>query len=167
MVQGLTQFVVSAVSAPGWLSRDLIVWAGVVFGILGTGMIAMINAYVRPFSRTGLFDKAVTDLSLPLETSVEQDFQAGCQALAANQLRRAIELFDQVIAAEPNCAEAFQNRGRAQANLGNRAPAARDLLEANDRYDQQGTKAGVDQVKQDLSLIAQGSQPAPGEQAAK
>lgn len=167
MVQGLMQGVVSAVSAPGWLSRDLMVWAGVVFGILGTGMIAMINAYVRPFSRTGLFDEAVTDLSLPLETGVARDFQAGCQSLGANQLRRAIELFDQVIAAEPNCAEAFHNRGRAQANLGNRAPAARDLLEASDRYDQQGTKSGVDQVKLDLSLIAQGRRAEPGEQATK
>jgi regulator of sirC expression with transglutaminase-like and TPR domain len=55
---------------------------------------------------------------------------------------------------EPRCAEAFQNCGLAYANLGTDDLAAKALVRASEAYDQQGTKEGLDMVKQQLEQLA-------------
>ncbi|WP_088430860.1 hypothetical protein [Halomicronema hongdechloris] len=140
------------------VSLEFWVWLVVIGGTLAVGMISMSRAYLRPPSKTLLFPRPQPQSSLPLSQAARLSFEQGCEAFKQQQFRRTIDRFAQVIAAEPNCAEAFHNRGLMQANLGNDNYAIADLLQASDLYDRQGTKAGLEQVKAQLQQMATRSQ---------
>ncbi|NJL48187.1 MAG: hypothetical protein HC929_12765 [Leptolyngbyaceae cyanobacterium SM2_5_2] len=92
--------------------------------------------------------------SVPVGERARTQLQAGCDAFRRGRFNRAVTEFMAVMTAEPACAEAFHNYGLACANLGNDGLAVQALVKASDLYDQQGTKAGLDQVKQDLEQLA-------------
>lgn len=133
---------------------ELVIWLSVVLAILGFGMGSMVWAYRRPLGNSALFPAPVTDLSTPMSESARAQFEAGCAGFAQGHYLDAIDEFRAVMAAEPGCAEAFHNGGLAYANMGTDGPAVQALLKASELYDQQGTKAGLDLVKQQLEQIA-------------
>lgn len=130
-------------------------WLVLVTTILGIGATAMINAYARPKIRTISFPEAIAQPSTPLNSEAIAWFEQGCNVHNTGSYRESSDLFSQVIQQESTCAEAFHNRGLAQANLGNYNLAVSDLLKASHLYDRQATKAGVDRIKQDLEVLAQ------------
>ncbi|MEB3291062.1 MAG: hypothetical protein VKI82_14185 [Leptolyngbya sp.] len=136
------------------MSTELMTWLVVVLGILGFGMGSMLVAYRRPLGVTALFPAPIADLSLPLGDRARALFQAGIDAFERGRYAQAIGQFSQVMELEPACAEALHNGGLAYANLGNDNLAVQALLQASDRYDQQGTKAGLDRVKYALEQVA-------------
>ncbi|MFE4107453.1 hypothetical protein [Almyronema epifaneia] len=137
------------------VSTEFWVWLGLVTAILGFGATAMINAYARPKLDAVLALTAIAKPSTPLNSDAIAWFDQGCNVYNHSQYRESSELFSQVIQQEPTCAEAFHNRGLAQANLGNYNLAVADLLKASELYDRQETKVGIDRVKQDLEVLAQ------------
>jgi hypothetical protein len=140
---------------------ELAIWLSVVLGILGLGMRVMVWAYRRPLGNSPLFPAPVVQLSVPLGDAARAQFEAGCAAFAQGRYPAAVDQFAAVAAAEPTCAEAFHNGGLAYANLGTDGPAVQALLTASDLYDRQGTKTGLDLVKQQLEQLAgrRGSRP--------
>ncbi len=136
------------------MSTELITWLVVVLGILGFGMGSMLLAYRRPAGATVLFPAPVTDLSAPVADQARALFEAGVADFERGRYPQAIGQFSQVMELEPTCAEALHNGGLAYANLGNDNLAVQALLQASDRYDQQGTKAGLDRVKYALEQVA-------------
>ena len=136
------------------MSTELITWLVVVLGILGFGMGSMLLAYRRPAGATVLFPAPVTDLSAPVADQARALFEAGVADFERGRYPQAIGQFSQVMELEPACAEALHNGGLAYANLGNDNLAVQALLQASDRYDQQGTKAGLDRVKYALEQVA-------------
>jgi hypothetical protein len=133
---------------------ELAIWLSVVLAILGFGMGVMVWAYRRPLGNSPLFSTPVVDLSIPLSDDGRVLFEAGCTAFAQGQYPAAIDQFIALMTAEPDCAEAFHNGGLAYANMGTDGLAVQALLKACDRYDRQGTKPGLDLVKQQLEQIA-------------
>ena len=133
---------------------ELAIWLSVVLAILGFGMGIMVWAYRRPLGNSALFPAAVVALSVPVSDEARAQFEAGCAAFAQGRYPAAIDQFTAVMAAEPSCAEAFHNGGLAYANMGTDGTAVQALLKASDLYDQQGTKPGLDLVKQQLEQIA-------------
>ena len=136
------------------MSTELITWLVVVLGILGFGMGSMLMAYRRPSGAAVLFPAPVTDLSMPVPEQARVLFQAGVDAFERGRYAQAIGEFSQVVELEPTCAEALHNGGLAYANLGNDNLAVPALVQASDRYNQQGTKAGLDRVKYALEQVA-------------
>ncbi|NJL87123.1 MAG: hypothetical protein HC886_15945 [Leptolyngbyaceae cyanobacterium SM1_1_3] len=130
-------------------------WLILVSTILGVGATAMINAYARPEMGMVAFSEAIAESSTPLNADAIAWFEQGCNAHSRGSYREAGDLFSRVIQQETTCAEAFHNRGLAQANLGNYNLAVSDLLKASELYDRQGTKAGIERVKKDLEVLAQ------------
>ncbi|MGB3310056.1 MAG: hypothetical protein WBG32_13295 [Nodosilinea sp.] len=133
---------------------ELAIWLSVVLAILGFGMGVMVWAYRRPLGNSALFPNPVTDLSMPIGDDARTQFEAGCADFAQGRYPAAIDRFTEVMTTEPNCAEAFHNGGLAYANMGTDGVAVQALLKASALYDQQGTKAGLDLVKQQLEQIA-------------
>ncbi|MFH7244406.1 MAG: tetratricopeptide repeat protein [Spirulina sp.] len=136
------------------MSTELITWLVVVLGILGFGMGSMLVAYRRPAGAAVLFPAPVTELSMPMTERARTLFQAGLADFERGHYAKAIGQFSEVIALEPTCAEALHNGGLAYANLGNDNLAVPALVQASDRYDQQGTKSGLDRVKYALEQVA-------------
>lgn len=136
------------------MSTELITWLVVVLGILGVGMGSMLRAYRRPAGLTVLFPAPVVALSVPLADAARARFQAGVADFERGRYAQAIGQFSQVVEQAPTCAEALHNGGLAYANLGNDNLAVQALVQASDRYDQQGTKAGLDRVKYALEQVA-------------
>jgi tetratricopeptide (TPR) repeat protein len=136
------------------MTRELGVWLVVVLGILGLGMGSMLWAYRRPLGATALFLEPLVDLSMPVQAQARSAFEAGCATFRQERYGRAIAHFTQVVDLEPQCAEAFYNCGLIYANLGNDGQAVRALVKASELYDHQGTKAGLDLVKQALGQLA-------------
>ncbi|MBE9159030.1 hypothetical protein IQ265_19635 [Nodosilinea sp. LEGE 06152] len=133
---------------------ELVIWLSVVLAVLGFGMGVMVWAYRRPLGNSALFPAPVVELSTPTSDAARTQFEAGCTAFAQGHYPAAIDQFRAVMVAEPDCAEAFHNAGLAYANMGTDGPAVQALLKASELYDQQGTKAGLDLVKQQLEQIA-------------
>jgi tetratricopeptide (TPR) repeat protein len=133
---------------------ELAIWLSVVLAILGFGMGVMVWAYRRPLGNSALFPAPVGALSTPLGDDARTQFEAGIVAFAQGRYPAAIDAFSAVMTAEPNCAEAFHNGGLAYANMGTDGLAVRALLKASELYDRQGTKPGLDLVKQQLEQIA-------------
>ncbi|MFQ4134968.1 hypothetical protein PGN35_001485 [Nodosilinea sp. PGN35] len=133
---------------------ELAIWLSVVVAVLGFGMGVMVWAYRRPLGNSALFPAPVMDLSMPIGDEARTQFEAGCAAFAQGRYPIAIDQFTAVMTAEPDCAEAFHNGGLAYANLGTDGLAVQALLKASDLYDRQGTKPGLDLVKQQLEQIA-------------
>ncbi len=133
---------------------EFVIWLSVVFGVLGLGMGAMVWAYRRPLGQSALFPTPVITLSTPLSDQNRAQFEAGCAVFAQGRYPAAIDQFIAVMVAAPDCAEAFHNGGLAYANMGTDGLAVQALLKACDLYDRQGTKAGLDLVKQQLEQIA-------------
>lgn len=133
---------------------ELAIWLSVVLAVLGFGMGVMVWAYRRPLGNSALFPAPVTELSMPVGDHARTQFEAGCAAFAQGRYPAAIDQFTAVMTAEPTCAEAFHNGGLAYANMGTDSTAVQALLKASELYDQQGTKAGLDLVKQQLEQIA-------------
>ena len=136
------------------ISSNFLIWAIAVIAILGIGVGSIAITHFRPLGAAIVFADPIPSPASSLPSEAAEQFQRGCQAFQAGQYRRAIADFSQVLDSTPACAEAFHNRGRGQANLGDNTRSVRDLLAAGERYDQQGSKAGVDQVKQDMERIA-------------
>jgi tetratricopeptide (TPR) repeat protein len=133
---------------------ELAIWLSVVLAILGFGMGVMVWAYRRPLGNSAIFPAPVSNLSMPVGDAARAQFEAGCAAFAQGRYPAAIDQFTAVMTAAPSCAEAFHNGGLAYANMGTDGTAVQALLKACDLYDQQGTKPGLDLVKQQLEQIA-------------
>ncbi|MDJ0707574.1 MAG: hypothetical protein QNJ46_30225 [Leptolyngbyaceae cyanobacterium MO_188.B28] len=138
------------------ISSNFWIWAIAVIAILGIGVGSIAITYFRPLGTAIVFAAPIPSSSISLSSTAAEQFQQGCEAFQAGQYRRAINAFSQVLETAPACAEALHNRGRGQANLGDNNLSVRDLLAAGERYDKQGSKAGVDQVKGDMERIAAG-----------
>ena len=138
------------------ISSNFLIWAIAVLAILGIGVGSIAITYFRPLGTAIVFADPILSPSTALSPVSNEQFQRGCKAFQAGQFRLAIDAFSQVLESDPACAEALHNRGRGQANLGDNNLSVRDLLAAGERYDQQGSKAGVDQIKGDMERIAAG-----------
>ena len=136
------------------ISSNFLIWAIAVLAVLGIGVGSIAITYFRPLGSSIVFADPIPAPDPSLLANAAKPFQQGCEAFQAGQYRRAITAFSQVLEADPACAEAFHNRGRGQANLGDNTRSVRDLLAAGERYDQQGSKVGVDRVKEDMERIA-------------
>ena len=132
---------------------NLIVWAVVVLGIGGFAIGSMINAYLKPVPAIPFANELVESLSMPLSNAAQEKFVGAVGTYRAGDYRKAIEQFTQVIEEEKGCAEAWHNVGLAYANIGDNNKAVRSLLKASDAYDKQGTKAGLDRIKQNLETL--------------
>ena len=132
---------------------NLIVWAVVVLGIGGFAIGSMINAYLQPIPAVPFAGELVESLSMPLSTAAQERFAGAVGTYKAGDYRGAIEQFTRVIEEEKGCAEAWHNVGLAYANIGANNKAVRSLLKASDAYDKQGTKAGLDRIKQNLETL--------------
>jgi tetratricopeptide (TPR) repeat protein len=132
-------------------------WFIVVAIVGGIGIGAMIQAYVGSGSLSILFPDPIAPApGMPpptLNPEAANLFQQGCDAYRAGNYRRAIDRFNQVVQLDPDCAEAFHNRGLATANLRQDSDAAQMLLHAGELYLQQGNPDGFNQVKQDLEAL--------------
>ena len=132
---------------------NLIVWASVVLGIGGFAIGAMVNAYLKPIAAVPFKDEVVEGLSMPLSNAAREAFVGAVATYKAGDYRGAIEQFAEVIEAEKGCAEAWHNAGLAYANVGDNNKAVRSFLKASAAYDKQGTKAGLDRVKQNMQTL--------------
>ena len=132
---------------------NFLIWATVVFGIAGFAIGSMISAFRQPIKQAPFADTVIDQPSIPLTQSSLATFCAAVGTYKAGDYRKAIEQFTQVIDANPSCAEAWHNVGLAYANVGDNNKAVRSLLKAGDAYDQQDTKTGIDQIKQELKTL--------------
>ncbi|MGC1309764.1 MAG: hypothetical protein WA885_21275 [Phormidesmis sp.] len=132
---------------------NFIIWATVVFGIAGFAVTSMVNAFVRPITQIPFAKTVVEQPSIPLSTAAMTAFASAVGTYKAGDFRGAIEQMTVVVEQEPNCAEAWHNIGLAYANVGDNNKGVRSLLKASDAYDKQGTKAGLDRIKQDLETL--------------
>jgi hypothetical protein len=137
------------------MTKELMAWMIVVSGILGLGMGSMVWAYRRPLGNRALFPTPIAEPSVPIADKARRKFDEGCEAFRRQRFVGAVERFTEVMELEPDCAEAFHNCGLAYANLGTDGLAARALVKASECYDRQGTKSGLDLVKQHLQQLAQ------------
>lgn len=136
------------------MDGDFWIWTIVIGGVFALGAGAIAITTLNPLGSRIPFAKPVPDLSIPLEAAAADAFQSGIQAFEKRSYADAVDAFNQVIETEPNCAEARHNRALAQANLGKLNLALPDFLKANELYDQQNTKAGVDAVMAALETLA-------------
>ncbi|MBE9060727.1 tetratricopeptide repeat protein [cf. Phormidesmis sp. LEGE 11477] len=135
------------------LLPNLLVWIAVVLGIAGFAVFSMVSAYRRPIDQVPFPNSVVETSSIPLSTAAQTLYIAAVGTYRAGDYRGAIEQFTELLNQEPNCAEAFHNLGLAYANVGDNNKAVRSLLKAGDAYDQQGTKEGLEQIKQTLEKL--------------
>ncbi len=132
---------------------NFIVWFVVVFGIAGFAISSMLIAFRRPIDQTPFPNAVIDQPSIPLTEAARIAFVGAVGTYKAGDYRKVIEQLTPVVEQEPNCAEAWHNIGLAYANVGDNNKAVRSLLKAGDAYDQQGTKAGIDRIKQDLEAL--------------
>lgn len=137
------------------MDGDFWIWTVVIGGIFAVGGGAIAITTLNPLGNRIPFSQPVTDLSIPLDTAALSAFESGLEAFQRRGYGEAVAAFDWVIEQEPTCAEARHNRALAQANLGKLNLALPDFLKANELYDQQGTKVGVDAVMAALETLAQ------------
>ncbi len=132
---------------------NFIVWFVVVFGIAGFAISSMLSAFRRPIEQVPFPDTVIDQPSIPLAETAMVAFMGAVGTYRAGDYRQAIEQLTPVVEQEPNCAEAWHNIGLAYANVGDNNKAVRSLLKASDAYDKQGTKSGIDRIKQDLEAL--------------
>ena len=132
---------------------NLVVWAAVVLGIGGFAIGSMVNAYLQPIPAIPFKDEVVDEPSMPLTGADLEAFVGAVGTYLSGDYRGAIEQFTQVIEAEKGCAEAWHNVGLAYANVGDNNKAVRSLLKASDAYDKQGTKEGLDRIKENMERL--------------
>lgn len=132
------------------------VWAVllVVVMILGVGGGAIAVTTLRPLGQRIPFKTPITDLSTPISGEARHQFNQGIFAYRERAFGRAVDCFSKVVEFEPDLAEGFHNRARAQANLAKNQKAVADFVTASDIYDRQGTKSGIDWIKTDLDVLA-------------
>lgn len=136
------------ISSNGW------VVIAVVLAILGVGGGAIATTILRPLGKNIPFTTPITDLSTPIGGEARHQFNQGIWAYREKAYARAADCFTNVITHEPNLAEAFHNRARAQANLAKKQDAANDFVTASNIYSRQGSRAGMDWIKTDLEILA-------------
>lgn len=129
------------------------VWAVVVLGLGGFAIASMISAFRKPVNQTPFPSTTLKEASIPLSGTAASAFIAAAGTYNAGDYRKAIEQLTPVVEQEPNCAEAWHNIGLAYANVGDNNKAVRSLLKASDAYDKQGTKEGIERIKQDLETL--------------
>ena len=134
-------------------TTNFLLWAAIVIGGGGFAVFSMVNAFLKPVKQTPFPNRVIDQPSIPLSEAASTAFVAATGTYRAGDYRGAVEQFTQVLEKEPNCAEAFHNLGRAYANIGDNNKAVRSFLKAGDAYDQQGTKAGIDSLKQDMETL--------------
>ncbi len=132
---------------------NFIIWAVVVFGIAGFAIGSMLSAFRKPIAETPFAGSAIALPSIPLNEAAMTNFVAAVGTFNAGDYRKALDQLTLVVEQEPNCAEVWHNIGRTYANVGDNNKAVRSFLKAGEAYDKQGTKAGLDQVKQDLETL--------------
>lgn len=113
----------------------------------------MISAYRKPIEQVPFPDTVIDQPSIAISTEALNAFVGAVGTYKAGDYRGAVDQFTEVLGQEPNCAEAFHNLGLAYANIGDNDKALRSLLKAGDAYDKQGTKEGIEQIKQDLKAL--------------
>ena len=136
------------ISTNGW------VVIAVIVGILGIGGSAIAASTLQPLGKNIPFTTPITDLSTPIGGEARHQFNQGIWAYRERSYGRAVDCFTKVIDHEPTLAEAFHNRGRAQANLAKKQDAVGDFVVASDIYSRQGSRSGIDWVKTDLDILS-------------
>ena len=139
------------------MGGDFFIWMIIIGGLFAIGAGAIAITTLNPLGNRAPFSNPVVDLSIPIESTALKAFESGVQAFQKNNYADAVDAFNQVAGQAPNCAEALHNRALAQANLGKLNLALPDFLKANELYDQQGTKSGVDAVMTALETLSQRS----------
>ncbi|MGC1218094.1 MAG: tetratricopeptide repeat protein [Phormidesmis sp.] len=132
---------------------NFLIWAAVVLGATGFALSAMISAYRQPIAQVPFPDAVIDQPSVVIDSAALTTFVGAVGTYKAGDYRGAIEQFTAVLSQAPTCAEAFHNLGLAYANIGDNDKALRSLLKAGDAYDQQGTKDGIERIKQDLKTL--------------
>ncbi|MEL7358849.1 MAG: tetratricopeptide repeat protein [Cyanobacteria bacterium J06560_6] len=132
---------------------NFLIWAIVVFGATGYALVTMISAYRKPISEAPFPNSVIEQPSIAVSSAAMGQYVGAVGTYKAGDYRGAVEQFSEVLNQEPNCAEAFHNLGLAYANIGDNDKALRSLLKASDAYDKQGTKEGLDRIKQDLEVL--------------
>jgi len=132
---------------------NFIIWAVVVFSIAGFAITSMLSAFRQPIDQIPFADTVVEHPSIPLSEAAMTGFVGAVGTYKATDYRGALEQFTKVVEQEPSCAEAWHNIGLAYANVGDNNKAVRSLLKAADAYDKQGTKEGLDRLKEDLETL--------------
>ncbi|MEL6263667.1 MAG: tetratricopeptide repeat protein [Cyanobacteria bacterium J06626_6] len=125
----------------------------IISGLTLFAVVTMVRAYRQPITEIPFPDAVIDDPSIPLSGPARELFVAAVGTFKAGDYRGTLDRFAQLLEKEPNCAEAFHNLGLAYANLGDNDKALRSLLKASAAYDQQGTKAGIERIKQDLERL--------------
>jgi len=138
---------------PDIILSDFLIWITVITLMLGIGVGAIAGAQISPIGQSAVFTILISIPSLVLDEAASDSFRQGCEAYRSKQYRQAIDHFSQVIQLEPNCAEAYHNRGLTLANLGNDGAAAQDLVSAEHFYDQQGQIHGIQVIKENLNQL--------------
>ncbi|MDV3349372.1 hypothetical protein D0962_08335 [Leptolyngbyaceae cyanobacterium CCMR0082] len=135
------------ISTNGWIV------IAVILAILGIGGGAIATTILQPLGPNIPFTTPITDISTPIGGDARHQFNQGIWAYREKAYARAIDCFTKVIKAEPNLAEAFHNRARAQANLAKTQAAASDFVTASDIYSRQGSRSGINWIKTDLNVL--------------
>lgn len=132
---------------------NFLIWAAVVIGATSFAVGSMVSAFRKPIEEVPFPEEVIDQPSVAISTEALNIFVGAAGTYKAGDYRGAVEKFTEVLSKEPNCAEAFHNLGLAYANIGDNDKALRSLLKAGDAYDKQGTKAGIEQIKQNLKTL--------------
>ena len=134
---------------------NFLAWFVVIVAIVGFGLGSMFWAYVGPGSKAILFDTPVEIPSSlpPANEQLANSFKEGYDAFQARKYSQAVDKFSQAIQIAPTFAQAYHNRGLAQANLRQDNKAVADLLRGADLYAQQGNQEGINALKHNLEAL--------------
>ena len=132
---------------------NFLIWAAVVIGATSFAVGSMVKAYRKPIEQVPFAERVIDQPSVAVSTEALSAFVGAVGTFKSGDYRGAVDQFTEVLSKEPNCAEGVHNLGLAYANIGDNDKALRSLLKAGDAYDKQGTKEGIEQIKQDLETL--------------
>jgi thioredoxin-like negative regulator of GroEL len=133
-------------------NTSLFVWFIVIALVATIGLGSMVQAYAGSGSLAVLFPEPIAPAPT-LNPEAATLFQQGCEAYQAKQYRRASDRFIAATQLDQTFAEAFHNLGLVTANLRQDNAAAQYLLQAGEKYLEQGNTEGYTQVKNALEQL--------------
>jgi Flp pilus assembly protein TadD len=132
---------------------NFLTWFSVVAIALGFGASIMFWAYRGKGSRTALFSDAVLMSPALKKTDVASTFHQGYDAFQAGAYALAVECFTDVIQSQPECPEAYHNRGLVLANLLKDNQAVNDLTRAAELYATRNNGTAITLIRTQLQQI--------------
>lgn len=131
---------------------NFLAWVGAIALIAGGAIATMTWAYVGSGSRKVRFTETVPTAT-PGASAADLAFQQGCEAFQAGNYRKALDCFTRTLQEIDSCAEAYHNRGLAQANLRQDNEAVRSLVKAGELYLERSDIEGYERIKDDLKKM--------------